>query len=100
MADIKYKTGLCYYALMKHDQASADFETAADYIQKEIDARKAGEQTAETAKAIEEFVEVHGEIKQKIADVQETKAMVRATLTFVRVAIHLPRISRIHQRSF
>lgn len=78
MADIKYKSGLCYYALMKHDQAIAEFESAADYIQKEMDARKAGEQTAEATKAIEEFAELHGEIKQKIADVQETKAMVRS----------------------
>lgn len=76
MAEITYKTGLCYYAVMNHDKAIEEFEKAVNFIQKEIDTRSEVAQTAEAIKVVKEFCELRGEIQQKIADVQETKEMV------------------------
>lgn len=79
MAEITYKTGLCYYAVMNHDKAIEEFEKAVNYIQKEIDTRSEVAQTAEAIKVVKEFCELRGEIQQKIADVQETKEMVKSS---------------------
>lgn len=77
LAEIKYKTGLCHYTSMAYDKSIVDFQLSADYIQQAIDAKKKEESTPAIQQTIEDLANMREDIINKIAEVEETKQMVR-----------------------
>lgn len=77
MAEIKYKTGLCYYTTMSYDKSMEDFQKSADYMQQVIEAQKAREETPEIKQTIDDLTTMREDIINKIAEVQETKQLVK-----------------------
>lgn len=76
MAEIKYKTGLCYYSTMNYDKAIEEFQKSADYMKKAIELQKTYEQTPQIEQTIDDLTKMREDILNKIADVQESKQLV------------------------
>lgn len=77
LAEIKYKTGLCHYSAMNYEASIADLQKSADYIHQAIEAQKKLEQTPQIEQLIDDLTKTREDIIIKMADVQETKQLVR-----------------------
>ncbi|XP_031637897.1 histone-binding protein N1/N2-like [Contarinia nasturtii] len=80
LAEIKYKTGLCNYTSADFEASIADFEGSANYMNQAIEALKEKEQTPEIQKTIDDLSTMREDILNKIAEVQETKQLLRNNL--------------------
>lgn len=54
-----------------------DFQKSADYMQQVIEAQKAREETPEIKQTIDDLTTMREDIINKIAEVQETKQLVK-----------------------
>lgn len=76
IAETKYKVGLCYLLIAKFDESVDALKESAEYLDGEILALKAKDQTSAIEATIKEIEETKLEILNKITEVEETKSQV------------------------